>query len=74
MKVMCCREPAHVREIYVPFFFLVLPLLFRLRLYGVVYTKYYVVRKANRQQLIGIFPSTGDTQPCDGPPSRLYNF
>ena len=35
----------------------------------------FIVRKADRQQqLIWSFPSTGDTQPCDGPPSKLYNF
>ena len=34
------------------------------------------IRKASCQQLIGIFPKyTADTQPCDGPPSRLlYHF
>ena len=32
------------------------------------------IPNANRQQLIRIFPSAADTQPCDGPPSRLYNF
>ena len=35
----------------------------------------YIIRKASRQQLIRIFPKyTADTQPCDGPPSRLYHF
>ena len=33
------------------------------------------IRKASRQQLIRIFPKyTTDTQPCDGPPSRLHYF
>ena len=31
----------------------------------------FIARKANRQQVILIFPSTGDTQPCVGPPSKL---
>ena len=33
------------------------------------------IRKASRQQqLIRIFPSTADTQPCDGPLSKRYYF
>ena len=35
----------------------------------------YTIRKANRQQqLIRIFPSTADSQPCDVPLCRLYHF
>ena len=35
----------------------------------------FMVHKANpQQQLVWIFWSTGDTQPCDGPPSKLYYF
>ena len=44
-------------------FFVSLFLLFRL----------LFIRKASRQRLIRIFPKyMADTQPCDGPPSRLY--
>ena len=33
------------------------------------------IREGSRQQLSRIFPKyTADTQPCDGPPSRLYYF
>ena len=56
---------SHVRVFYVCYFphsFFVVP-------------SSFIIRKANRQQqIIWIFPSTGDTQPCDGPPSKLYHF
>ena len=64
-QVKCCREPAMYEYFMLLFSFFFL-LLFRLR---------FIVRNANRQQqLIWIFPSTGDTQSCDGPPSKSYHF
>ena len=58
-QVKCCREPAmyenFINVSFTPHSFFVVPS-FRL----------YIVRKANRQQqLIWIFPSAGDAQPCD---------
>ena len=61
-QVKCCREPAMYEYFMFLSSFFVVP-------------SSFIVRKANRQkQLILIFPSTGDTQPCDGPPSKLYHF
>ena len=54
----------HVRVFYVSYFprsLLVVP-------------SSFTIRKANRQQLIWIFPGTADTQPCGGPPARLYHI
>ena len=60
VQVMCCRGPA-MYFVRVPFFlhsFFIVPSSF----------------KANRQQLIRIFQSTGNTQPCDRPAVQTMLF
>ena len=64
-QVRCCREPAMYDEYFIFIVFLILSLLLRLRLKYVGF---------NRQQPIWMFSSTGNTQPCHGPPSRLLPF
>ena len=65
-QVKCCRENQPCTNEYSFMFF------FSLFLCRSVFV-YSTVRKADRQQLIWSFPSTADTQPCDGPPSRHYH-
>ena len=71
-QVKCCREPPRVLSVF-PFFHVVV-----VRKATTINTIYFFQRKEIIFQKriftlkFDFFPSTTDTQPCDGPPSRLH--
>ena len=54
-------ESHHVQDLYFKFLFVLF-----------VFFEYVFIKPPTRN--LDVFPSTADTQPCDGPPTRLFYF